>query len=525
MVVEYFSISYVHSIKLNGFDNVVIVMVKDIYRTIRLTLITFLGVFVLGTTSVWAADQDMFDIYSLEVEGHIDGFVTGQFNDDNLTDLVVIYSPHSNRYTRYLGLYLQKATAGFRPRADYLITLPNSTAHLDVGDIDGDNFDEIVLIDFEGISIIKYSATSGLSEPRRLVTVRTIYTTSYVQGIFVEPFIYELTAQPGNELIVPTPGGYSIFNYTNNTLKRTGRLTVPLAEHMTTVNTNDFSTQTKMQLQLVIPELKIIDGNLDGLEDIYFLWNNRVCCFYQNSENGFNQTPDFVRLNISGNYSGYTKSYLADCNNDKRPDLISISTSGGISNTETKLRLYLADQQGIIPENFTDEISLSDAYSNLLVNDYNFDNIPEIVIPAVEMGTFAATKIFLTKKTDMHLLIYNMNADHISNEPDKRLRYRFRFDFTDINPVSEVSFNWLGNYNSDRLRDAVYCDGEERLLFYWGHPTNYLSKNPDLEIPLDHPSQVFPVNLNGNKFSDLIVEHNLRGRYDRLSLLINKGNY
>ncbi len=499
-------------------------MQKNIQKTIGLTVLAFWSFFVLSTISVLAADQDIFDIYNLEVEGHICGFVTGEFNNDNLTDLVVIYSHHTNRYTRYLGLYLQKETAGFRPRADYLITLPNSAAHLDVGDIDGDNIDDIVFIDFEGISIIKYSEISGLSDPIRLTTIGTLYSTPYVQGILVEPFIYELTDQPGNELIVPTSGGYSIFNYSNNSLERTGRLTAPLANHMATANAKDLSSEKSLKLQLVIPELKIIDGNLDGLLDIYFLWDNRVCCFYQNNENGFNQTPDYIRFNISDDHAGYTKSYLTDCNNDRRPDLITISTSGGISSTETKLQLHLADQQGVIPDNFTDEINLSDSYSNLLVNDYNSDNIPEIVIPAVEMGTFAATKIFLTKKTDMHLLIYTMNVNHISNEPDKRLRYEFKFNFADMNPVSEVSFNWLGDYNSDRLLDAVFCDGNGRVLFYWGHETEYLSKNPDLEIPLDHPSQVIPVNLNDDNFSDLIIEHNLGGRYDRLSLLINKSS-
>jgi len=497
-------------------------MPNDIQKAIGMTLLTFWGISVLSITSVLAADQDMFEIYSLEVEGHICEFVTGEFNNDNLIDLIVIYSPHSNRYTRYLGLYLQKETAGFRPRADYLITLPNSTAHLDVGDIDGDNIDEIILIDFEGISVIKYSEASGLSDPKRLVTISTLYSTPYVQGIFIEPFIYELTDRPGNELIVPTPGGYSIFNYADNSLKRTGQLTAPLAENMAAVNTKDFSSEKSLELQLAIPELRIIDGNLDGLSDIYFLWNNRVCCFYQDNENGFGQMPDFVRFNISDDHTGYTKSYLTDCNNDKRPDLITISTSGGISSTETKLRLYPADQRGVIADNFTDEINLSDSYSNLMVSDYNSDNIPEIVIPAVEMGTFAATKMLLTKKTDMHLLIYNMKADHINNKPDKRLMYEFRFNFTDINPVSEVSFDWLGNYNSDRFLDAVFCDGNERLLFFWGHQTEYLSKNPDLEIPLDHPSRAHPVDLNDDNYSDLIIEHNLSGRYDRLSLLINK---
>ncbi|MCP4706658.1 MAG: hypothetical protein GY865_18825, partial [candidate division Zixibacteria bacterium] len=302
--------------------------------------ILFVLVLIISATSAFAADQDMFDIYSLEVEGHIEGFVTGEFNNDDLTDLVVIYSPHSNRYTRYLGLYLQKATAGFRPRADYITTLPNSTAHLDICDIDGDNIDDIAIIDYEGISIIKYSESSGLTDPIRLVFVRTIYSTSFVQGILVEPFIFELTNKTGNELIVPTPGGYSIFNYSKNALNQTGLLSAPLADQITTTKAKDFSSENSRQIQMDFPELQIVDGNLDGLLDIYFLWDDRVCCFFQNN-NSFNKTPDFVRFNILGNLNGYGKSYLTDCNNDNRPDLVSVSTSGGISNAETKLRLYL----------------------------------------------------------------------------------------------------------------------------------------------------------------------------------------
>ncbi|HHI02266.1 MAG TPA: hypothetical protein ENL22_01940, partial [candidate division Zixibacteria bacterium] len=76
-------------------------MPNDIQKAIGMTLLTFWGISVLSITSVLAADQDMFEIYSLEVEGHICEFVTGEFNNDNLIDLIVIYSPHSNRYTRY----------------------------------------------------------------------------------------------------------------------------------------------------------------------------------------------------------------------------------------------------------------------------------------------------------------------------------------------------------------------------------------------------------------------------------------
>ncbi len=499
---------------------------SDYFRKFVKTLIIIsVASIFLPAAVVHAADQDMFSVYNLEVEGHILGFMTGEFNNDGLTDLVIIYSPHSDQYIRHLGLYLQKSPGNFRPRSDYLITLANSAVQIDAGDIDNDNMDEILIIDQDGVSVIKYSEASGLSQPSRLIEIETVYTTPFMRGIVTEPFIHDITERLGNELVVPALDGFAIYEFDGNgSPKQLKTLAAPLACHFPREEANPFTANESREIHLILPGLHIIDGNLDGKKDIYFLWENRVCCFFQDNNGSFADSPNFFHQSAVDYQTGFMQSRLTDLNGDRYPDLLALSTSGGLTGTETRVRLYLSDNKGLINSEYTDEINLSDSYSNLIVNDFNADDNSEIIVPSIEMGAFAATKILLTKKSDLHLLIYSIDEGHLRNEPKKRIKYEFKFNFADINPAGEVSIDWAGNYNSDMLLDAVFCDGNGQILFFWGNGTEYLSKSADLEIPMDHPSEVHPIHLNRGRNSDLIVEHNLGGRYDRISVLINKNN-
>ena len=489
--------------------------------------VLFAGLFLFMLLSGFAdaAEQDYFDVYALEIEGVIHNFLTGRFNDDALTDIAVIYSPHGDRNTRYLGLYLHKTTGEFRPRADYLIELPGSAAQIDAGDVDDDNLDEIVIIDADGVSRIDYSPETGLSQPRRIIKKETLFAIPLFQGILALPFIHDISGAPGLEIIVPVPRGLAIYEKGDDgTYQILNLLQAAASNQKLSRRMKNFSRIKNRDIQISLPEILVVDGNLDGYKDLYFLWENRLLCFFQDSTGNFSQSPN-VELDLTpANPVSFQQGRLADCNGDRRPDLAVVNTAGGITSTESKLRIYLSDTDGNISGRSAGEINLSDSHCNLMLGDFNNDNIMEIVIPAVEMGTFAATKIFLTKKTDLHLLVYPVSSGIPDKEPLKRLDYEFRFNFDDCNPTGEVSIDWSANYNGDNLLDAVFCDGNGRILFFWGNEKDYLSKKPDLEVTLNHASCVYPVQLDSDTLYDLIVEHNLTGRYDRLTVLKNKSN-
>ncbi len=468
----------------------------------------------------------MFDLYNLEVEGNIYDFVTGDFDGDRLTDIVIVYSPIDDMDSRYAGLYLQKGTDGFRPRADYLVPLPPSAVQMDSADIDGDGIDEILFVDGDGVSYLKYSNGSGLSRPIRLIKENTIFAIPSFTGIVIEPIARELiSTNDSPEILIPINKGYAIYEKgENGKYQKLNQLNVNIASHSDRRGIRSFSAKRSPQVTIELPRIYNIDGNGDGRTDLYFLWDQKVATFFQDNTGNFSLDPDVEVHFFDGAPNGYLQSQLVDCNGDKRPDIAVSLTSGGVTNTETTIRYYLADNSGRISRTHAQEVNLSDSHCNLLVTDYNNDGRPEIVVPAVEMGAIAASKMFLLKKTDLYLLIYPIKNGLPATEPDKRIEYEFRFDFEHPNPTGEISINWSANYNYDILLDAVFSDGNGRLLFFWGNDKDYLSRRPDLEITLDHPSAVYPVHLNGGSLSDLIVEHNLTGRFDRLTVLKNRNN-
>jgi len=481
---------------------------------------------ILIVVSGFAADQDMFDLYNLEVEGDIYDFVTGDFDGDELTDIVIVYSPIDDIDSRYAGLYLQKGSDGFRPRADYLVPLPPSAVQIDSADIDGDGINEVLLIDGGGVSYLKYSDGSGLSRPIRLIKENTVFAIPSFTGIVVEPIAREIiSTNNAPEILVPINKGYAIYEKTDDgNYQKLNQLNVNIFCHNDRQGIRSFAGKRSPQVTIELPRIYNIDGNGDGRPDLYFLWNQKVCTFFQDNTGNYPQDPDVETRFFNGIQNGYMQSQLADCNGDGRPDIVVSLTSGGVTNTETTIRYYLADNNGRINRTDLRDVNLSDSHCNLLVTDFNRDNIPEIVVPAVEMGAIAASKMFLLKKSDLYLLIYPIKNGLPATEPAKRIEYEFRFDFEHPNPTEEISINWSANYNYDVLLDAVFSDGNGRLLFFWGNDKDYLSRRPDLEITLDHPSAVYPVHLNKGTLSDLIVEHNLSGRFDRLTVLKNRNN-
>jgi len=495
--------------------------------SLKNVIISTIFVIFFGLTigSLRAADQDFFDVYDLEVEGEIYGYLTGEFNGDDLIDIVVIYSPANDLNTRYIALYLQKTRYGFNRRADYLTELPQTAAQINAADINNDGRAEILMIESDGVRYFSFTQNAGFSGPAGLIRHKTVYAFPLFYGIITTPFVFEINGNRGREIIIPSPRGCVIFERgEDGDYQILNQLSVPITCHNPEKNIRDFSARKTTNMTISFASINVLDGNLDGLNDIYFLWERKLCCFFQDSTGNFSQAPDISLTFFPLSSNGYFYSQLVDYNNDRKPDIAVSYTSGGISNSETRVRLHVADANGRISSAYSKEISLSDSHCNLMINDYDGNNIPELVIPAIEIGSMAATKILLMKKADLNILIYPFKSGMPAKEPDKRRNYEFRFNLDDSQPTGEVTVDWSADYNGDRYKDLVFSSGKGELKFFWGKSKDYLSKKADLEISLDHPCEIYPVHLNHGEFSDIIVKHNLSGKLDRLTVLKNKNN-
>jgi len=493
-------------------------------KTFQFIFACLLGLFLLPVQGI-SADQDVFDIYPLEVQGVIYDFINGDFDGDGLGDIGVIYAAEGDYYTRYIGLHLQDQNTGFRRNADYLTTLPTTAAQINAADIDDDAVDEILIIDSEGVSVLRFSINAGLSKPVRVVRQKTVFSFPLNHGIIVMPFLFDINDSPGPEMIIPGQQGYLILEQGDRgNYQLLNQLEISAAAQNHDKYFNEFARLPYIDLDLSFPGIHVADGNLDGRNDIYLIWDRKLAGFFQDQSGNFAQKPDFEIDFYPAHVRGYLQSRLVDFNGDNRPDVAVSNTSGGMTNTNTIIRFYLAGTDGKINPLYKKEINLSDSYCNLILGDVNGDRRTDLVVPAIEVGAMAATKVFLTKKTDLHMLVYQFTGGIPENEPNHRLRYEFRFNFNDPMPTAEVAVDWSTDYNGDNIPDMVFCSGNDEIKFYWGETAEYLPRRPNVEIGLDHPMQIHPVNLNKGNFNDVVIRHNLGGTIDKITVLKNSSS-
>ena len=498
-------------------------MSKCFYIRLLSAIIIFI-VALFGGKIVLAADQDQFDIYTLEIEGNIYGYLTGDFNDDKAKDVAIVYTTSTDRDTRYLGLYLQKRGGGYHTQSDYLKILPIGFYQINAADINDDGRDEIVLIDGNGVLAIEFDPANGFGDPSRIIRTKTIFAMPLYHGVLTGTFIYELNDESGYEIIVPSDRGYLVYEKDDRgNYDIWANLDVPVFCSNSNKELKEFNHSQNFHVNINLPGIYVADGNLDKKPDLYFLWNRKLASFLQDSTGNFPQKPDVdFYFSPIDEKNHFCQSRLIDVNGDNRPDLMATSTSGGISNTETKVQCYISDGAGKIKTRSSKTITLSDSHCNLFVDDYNGDNVVDLVLPAIELGTVSTIQMLLMKSADLHLLIYPFIGGLPSEEPIKRAKYDFSFNFDEAMPTTEVYMEWSGDYNGDGVPDLVYLDGTGKILFYWGKKDSYLSNKFDVQISLDRISEVHPVNLNQNAFSDLIVTHSLSGNRDRITVLKNK---
>lgn len=496
-------------------------MLKGLKR-VAMTIVLAAGLSAGGPAL--AAEQDVFDIFPIQVEGNIYGHIIGDFNGDNLKDVVLFYSPADNPDTRFAALCINNGPRAFAARPDYLMRLPQTAVQVDKCNVDADAAEEIVFLDADGVAFIDFDAATGLTDPRRLIRRNTVYAMPVFSGIIVEPFFVTFGEIEDKVAIIPTPQGYILYEKEEiGTYEILNQLTLPIFCYNPEKELKNFRASRQSSFSTELASVRANDCNKDGLTDLYFLWSHKICCFIQDSTGNFPANPDVNLSFFPENLDGFMQTWLDDLNGDDRLDAVVSFTSGGITNAETTLSFYLSGPDGKMSKSGKREIRLSDSHCNLIINDYNNDHQPELVVPALELGTIAATKMFLMKKADLHLLIYDLVGGIPEEEPRSRKKVEFHFNFDQPQPTREVSVDWSADFNNDNLRDLVFVDGGGNIKIYWGDYKDFLASRPDTEIMLDHPATVEPVQLENDGLCDMVVEHNLQGKFDRITILKNRG--
>ena len=107
--------------------------------------------------------------------------------------------------------------------------------------------------------------------------------------------------------------------------------------------------------------------------DLFFLWSDRVSLFLQDESGNFPRSADQEIIFSSFASSETCFPIIADCNGDKRPDVVALRLQGGISAAECKVDFYLSDQAGRFAKSPNKTLTLSQARASLLLTDIDGD--------------------------------------------------------------------------------------------------------------------------------------------------------
>ncbi len=490
-------------------------------RLFRKTLAIPLLLPILAAMPLFAADDDFFLEQQIIVRGIILGSREADFNGDGLIDLVLIISDPSGR--RLLSSYFQRESRRFPPAPTQTLEISPSADIAQCMDLDGDGTLELYLIDREGLWRYRHRGDGFEGEPAHLIDEATILAAGTENGLL--PYDCLLPLSDRLVAFIPTLNGFTLWTYTNGAFTRWGELQ---AAHRCALMGRpvklfgNHAPEHMSQFVISIPDVIIHDGNGDGLDDAYLIWPDRLVIHLQDRDNGFNGSTGILFRFQEITDGCLYQSQLMDYDRDGRLDVVCSRSEGGISGALTEITFFNAADilRGRRVESH--RVTLTDACGNLMIDDFNLDGSPELVVPAIELGILSTVQKMITKKTDLHILVYPIDrAGRPSREPEVRREISCRLDFEQADPTADIRISWIGDYDGDGLIDLVVADGGGRLMFYRGSAEEYLESKASLVLDIPGPNEIRSAELNDDGRDDLILIHKPGQGSTRLTLLVS----
>ncbi len=389
---------------------------------------------------VMAASSISMHRVELKVAGHIDEVVPADLDGDGKRELLVFWRqgafPNEKHRVSVYGL------AGGVPekRARQAFSLPAATAGIDVGDVDGDGRDDVLLLQRSGLEYLKGMKGARLDRVCRvLVKVMTLAALPGEDSIPQVELLINLGHGRKGILLPTVPiGMLSLYTpekpggkWKLNTMMR-----VPSREKLySSVQDSRSSRDFSSLFQIVLPRFDVMDFDGDNEKDLIFFSRDRVCVFRQGKDGKFQSKPDHVRsfglLNEVERRKGGTrvKGAAADFNGDGRADMVFNKGTGGIANATNSVFVFLTSSTGSFSSRPDLHVS-SDGYGAFgKAVDVDGDGMADIVRPYVKMGIMAMGQVLMTGRLDVKFFVHLSRHGLPAKDPQISLSSSYSVNF------------------------------------------------------------------------------------------------
>jgi hypothetical protein len=469
-----------------------------------------------------ASAAPALNLTELRMPGRVIWAAPADVDGDGASDLLVFWREGFPPQSRgRVSVYRTEAGRVSTQPAQVLL-LPPSTVACDVGDINEDGRADVLLLRADGVWVLTADAAGRYgTEPTPLVNAMTVAAFPNEDHVPPAPLLIELA--PGRQgLVVPTIpiGPLALYEAdASRSWHLRQVLRVPARANLfTAAEDQRFTRDYGAMFQLVYPRWVAADQNADGRRDLFFTTEDVVAIFRAREDGGFPATPDLVRnfalLKPEERVRAgvLARAEIGDVNGDGRADLMLYKTSGGISNMQSEIRLYLATPANDYPTAPDFSLQRSGYGASATLTDVDGDGRADLVRPQVEMGLTNLIGMMLAGKLEVTFEVYLSREGKLRPDPDLRIpsslgiNFRSNQELTGPYPIFRQDFtgDGIGDLVIGRARAGAGRD-PDRLEIRPGEGGGKFAADP-----------VWQINLPGTRYVSIF-----RARAaDRAGLLV-----
>ncbi len=420
-----------------------------------------------------AVADDLFDVVHLERQGRSVAAELADLDGDGRVDLfVVTLRQIPPREERTIDVYLQRADGSLPESPDHSVPVPRWSAVYDVADLRSDApGEELVLLGPSAITLLSLADASGKSWHFPVPGPTTGGLADDERGF--EPFRMvhrEFGAEPW--ILVPQIGELAALSPEGEVR---ARLSVPRrANYFIIPSTGLISIETDFQVFLDIPKLSLGDVNGDGCTDFVSSTRHEIWTHLCREGGTYPFEPDVVlplqlvtpRDHIRG--TGGVASEIKDIDGDGLLDLLVSAVSGGFTDAETKIMVFLNDGKGWRLDRPAQTLTTSTSLVSNALYDLDADGRAELVRLEFQFSLLEVMELLLSRELDISFAIHRWTEEgEFSSEPWMKRTLELPISFETMRLRGFVP-TATADLNGDGLLDFLTSGGGKALETYLG---------------------------------------------------------
>jgi len=417
------------------------------------------------------ADDTIFDIAEISVDGRVVNAQFADFDGDGRKDLIVVtltgIPPAEERKIR---VHLQDAGGSYPTNPSHVVPVPAHSAVFDIADVRDTPGEELVLLRPDGITILSIANDDTVEWNLPVEGPSTVAAADDERGFDSLQLVYEIDAQPF--ILVPQIGLVSILTLDGELV---GQVEVGRrANYFVARRPSIFPVESEFQLYLDTPKISIGDVDGDARADIVAATRHEIRVFLRRPDGESDHEPSYTHAlglitpRDHSRGSGSVVTTARDVDSDGRLDLMITHVEGTFSDTMTTTYFYRNRDGRWDLDNPDDQFENEGIFSSDLLLDIDSNDAYELVRIQFKFSIFEVVEVLLTRKIDSVIAVHRLMPDgRFATKPSSRRKFSTGISFETFRPNGFMPQAGV-DINADGLMDVVTSANGKGIEIYLG---------------------------------------------------------